>query len=175
MRTARIIQTPQPDAAHCGNLANQRGVVLILVLIMLLLFSILGATVLTSATSELQVTGNYRNQQQTFFTADGILEQGQLSNDIYSVITNTGDIWTGVISYTATGSVTVTPDTVAATGSTNTAQVVAEFVDSGPPPRGSGFDETYQANYYNLDVTGYGPNNTELEINSTIARMQVKP
>lgn len=171
MRSIQGLQLP----AGNGRMNNQRGVVLILVLIMLLLFSIIGATMLTNSTSELQVTGNYRNQQQAFFTADGVLEQSQLSNAIYSAVTTIGDVWTGVISYTAAGVVTVTPNTVVTAGNTNTAQVVAEFIDSGPPPRGSGFDETYQANYFNLDVTGYGPNNTELELNSTIARMQVKP
>ncbi len=171
MRTTQLRPVPLPG----GSLANQQGVVLILVLIMMLLFSILGATVLTSATSELQVTGNYRNQQQAFFTTDGALEQSQLSNAIYGVMTTPEDIWTGVISYTAAGVVTVTPNTLVAAGSTNAAQVVAEFIDSGPAPKGSGFDETYQANYFSLDVTGYGPNNTELEINASIARMQVKP
>lgn len=157
-----------------AGLANQRGVVLIIVLVMLLLFSILGATVLTNSTSELRVSGNYRNQQQSFFAAEGGIEQSSISSAIYSVIQNTGETWTGTIAYNLAGVVTITQNAVAAAGTANTAQVVAENVGSGPPPRGSGFDDTFQANYYDVAVTGYGPNNSETEIDSGIARMQVK-
>lgn len=158
-----------------GVLNNERGMVLIVVLVMLLLFSILGATVLSNSTSELRVTGNYRNQQQAFFAAEGGFEQGQISNAIYSIIPNVGTMWTGTITYTAAGVVTIAQNAVAVAGSVNTAQIVAENIGSGPPPPGSGFDETFQANLYDLDVTGFGPNNTEIEISSCIARIQSKP
>lgn len=156
------------------GLADERGVVLVIVLVMLLLFSILGATLLTNSTTELKVSGNYRNQQEAFFAADGGLEQGQISDAIYSIIPNIGDAWTGVITYTTAGAVTVTQNAVVAAGATNAAQVVAENVGSGPPPRGSGFDDTFVANNYDLDVTGYAPNNTEIGINSGISRIQAK-
>lgn len=157
-----------------GALGNERGMVLIMVLVMLLLFSILGATVLTNSTSELRVSGNYRSQQQAFFAAEGGLEQSQLSNAIFSIIPNMGDTWNGTITYTPAGVVTVTRDAVATAGAINTVQIVAENIGTGPPPKGSGFDETFQANLYDLDVTGFGPNNTEIEISSGIARMQTK-
>ncbi|MBV5340689.1 MAG: pilus assembly PilX N-terminal domain-containing protein [Deltaproteobacteria bacterium] len=163
-----------PVISHEVTLNNERGMVLIVVLVMLVLLSILGATVLTNSTTELRVTGNYRNQQQAFFAADGGFEQGQLSNAIYSVIPNVGDNWTGTISYTTDGVVTITQNAVAAAGAVNTAQVVAENNGSGPMPPGSGYDETFQANLYDLDVTGYGANNTEIEINSSIAKVQQK-
>jgi len=157
-----------------GPLGNERGMVLIVVLVMLLLFSILGATVLTNSTTELRITGNYRNQQQAFYAADGGLEQGQLSNAIYSLIPNVGNDWKGTITFNDANTVTITQNAVAAAGAVNTAQVVAVNIGSGPPPPGSGYDETYQANLYDLDVTGFGPNNTEIEISSSIARMQAK-
>lgn len=156
-------------------LGNERGMVLIVVLVMLLLFTILGATVLTNSTSELRVTGNYRNQQQAFFVAEGGFEQGQVSNAIYSIIPNVGDAWNGTITYTSAGVVTITQNAVAVAGAVNTAQIVAENIGSGPPPPGSGFDETFVANLYDLDVTGFGPNNTEIEISTNIARIQSKP
>lgn len=163
-----------PAISHEVTLKNERGMVLIVVLVMLVLLSILGATVLTNSTTELRVTGNYRNQQLAFFAADGGLEHGQLSDAIYSVIPNVGDIWSGTITYTNAGAVTITRNAVAAVGAVNTAQVVAKNIGSGPPPPGSGYDETFQANLYDLDVTGYGANNTEIEISSSIARMQAK-
>ena len=165
----------RPQEAEKGNgLADNRGVVLVIVLIMLLMFSILGATVLTNSTSELKVSANFRNQQQAFFTADGALEQGHISNAIYSIIPSVGDSWTGVISYSTAGAVTVTQNVAVAAGAVNAAQVVAENISSGPPPRGSGYDDTFVANNYDLEITGYGPNNTAVNINSGIARIQVK-
>jgi Tfp pilus assembly protein PilX len=156
------------------RLEDNRGVVLVIVLIMLLLFSILGATVLTNSTSELKVSGNYRNQQQAFFTADGGLEQGHISDAIYSIIPNVGDEWTGVISYSTAGVVTVTQNAVVAANTVNAAQVVVENISSGPPPRGSGYDDTFVANNYDIDVTGYGPNNTAVNVNSGVAKIQAK-
>ena len=155
-------------------LGNERGFVLIVVLVMLLLLSILGATVLTNSTSELRLTGNYRNQQQGFYAADGGIELGQISDDIYSIIPNAGDTWAGTISFPTAGAVVVTRNAVAVSGAVNTALVVAENIGSGPPPKGSGYDETFLANQYDLNVTGYGPDNTEIEISSGIARMQSK-
>jgi hypothetical protein len=155
-------------------LGNERGIVLIIVLVMLVLLSVLGATVLTNSTSELRVTGNYRNQQQAFFAADGGLEYGQISNAIYSFIPTVGAEWKGTISYN-NAVVTVTKDATAEAGAVNTAQVVVENIGTGPAPKGSGFDDTFQANLYDLDVTGFGPDNTEVEISSNIARMQAKP
>lgn len=164
-----------PPVASCKEtLDNERGIVLIIVLVMLVLLSILGATVLTNSTSELRVTGNYRNQQQALFAAEGGFEQGQISDAIYSMIPNIGETWYGTISYTSAGVVTVTKDAIAEAGAVNTAQVAATNIGSGPPPPGSGFDDTFQANLYDLDVTGFGPDNTEIAINSSIARMQAK-
>ena len=166
--------TTRQEPKQGSGLADNRGVVLVIVLIMLLLFSILGATVLTNSTSELKVSGNYRNQQQAFFTAEGALEQGHISSAIYSVIPSIGDSWTGVISYNPAGTVTVTQNTMVAAGTINAAQVVAENISSGPPPRGSGYDDTFVANNYDLEITGYGPNNTAININSGISRIQTK-
>lgn len=164
-----------PVTKSTSPLNNERGMVLIIVLVMLLLFSILGATVLTNSTSELRVAGNYRNQQQAFFSADGGFEQGMISNAIYSVIPTVGSTWSGTITYTNAGVVTITQNAAAAAGAVNTAQVVAQNIGSGPPPKGSGFDDTFVANMYDLDVVGFGPNNTEIEIGACIARMQSKP
>jgi Tfp pilus assembly protein PilX len=157
-----------------GALANEQGMVLIIVLVMLLLFSILGATVLTNSTSELSVAGNYRNLEQAFFASNGGYEQGQISNAIFSLLQNPGDVWSGTITFTPAGVVAITQNATVTPGTANAAQAVVTYVGSGPPPKGSGFDDTWQANIYDLDVTGYGPNNTEIEINANIARMQAK-
>src|SRR5512137_688914 len=75
-------------------LRNDRGMVLILVLIMLVLLSILGATVLTSTTSDLRVTSNYRNLDDIFYTADAAMDYAQAYGTIYtSILPATATVW----------------------------------------------------------------------------------
>ena len=73
---------------------NDRGMVLILVLIMLVLLSILGATVLTSTTSDLRITTNYRNLEDVFYSADAAMDFAQAHGDIYtSILPATANVW----------------------------------------------------------------------------------
>lgn len=75
---------------------NDRGMVLILVLIMLVLLSILGTTVLTSTTSDLRITTNYRNLGDVFYTADAAMDFAQAHGIIYtSILPATANVWPG--------------------------------------------------------------------------------
>ncbi len=75
-------------------LRNDRGVALILVLIVLLLLSILGATVLTSTTSDLRITGNYRKLDNAFYTAESAMEFAEADGIIYSkLLPATSPVW----------------------------------------------------------------------------------
>lgn len=132
-----------------SSLRNERGATLIIVLVALLLLSILGATVLTSSTSELRVSGNYRNLQEAFFNADGSLEHALVSSD---VLTDTG--WNGFV-YLLNGfpvAATALPANTVAVAVVN-----ADYLGEGKAPRGSGYDESTVANYYEVNVIGRGP------------------
>jgi len=82
------------DTSNCissaiqDHLRNERGVALILVLIMLVVLSILGATILTSTTTDIRIAGNYRNTQDAFFTADAAIDYAKKAEMIYSVVGN---------------------------------------------------------------------------------------
>ena len=157
-----------------GSFANEQGVVLIIVLVMLLLLTILGTTVLTSSTTDMQLAGNYRNQEQAFFLAQGALEHAVLADAIVSAMSDIGQTWTGTITFNA-NAINVATNAVAAVGTQNTAQVTAELVASGTPPRGIGVSaDVFVANYYDVDVIGQGPNNTEVEVNSELYKLQAK-
>jgi type IV pilus assembly protein PilX len=153
-------------------LSNERGVALLLVLVMLLLLSILGVTALKSSTSELSSAGNFRNMMEAFYTADAIQEYSQFNETIYKAMAVPGDSWSGSVVFNSTGIVTVTDGATAPTNSVNTAQVSVVLTGLGPTPRGSGFDETFKGYYYDLEVTGYAPNNSEVAIESKIVRIQ---
>jgi hypothetical protein len=173
-------QLKYEPAAQAGEtpLANEHGVALIIVLVMLLLLTILGASVLTSSTTEIRLAGNIRNQQQALFTSQGALEIALLANDnaIANAMYNVGDVWRGNIAFNA-GNVALTPGGTkdALAGTENTAHVDAEFVNSGTPPRGIGASaDVFVANYYDVNVVGFGPNNSEVEIVSEVYKLQAK-
>lgn len=50
--------------------SNERGAAMIVVLFMLLLLTIIGATLLATSTTDLQIAGNYRNNQKAFYIND---------------------------------------------------------------------------------------------------------
>jgi Tfp pilus assembly protein PilX len=174
----RQLKTVSAGKAGKTPLANERGAVLIIVLVMLSLLIILGTSVLTSSTTEIQLAGNIRNLQQAFFTSQGALEIALLVNNnaVANAMFNVTDTWTGNIAFNA-GAVVVTPGgtKAALAGTQNTAHIEAEFVASGTPPRGVGASaDVFVANYYDVNVVGFGPNNSEVEIVSEVYKLQAK-
>ena len=63
-------------------LGNERGAILIIVLVMLVLLSILGATVFTTTTAELGMSATYRRSQEIFTEADAAIEY-VMTNDAF--------------------------------------------------------------------------------------------
>jgi type II secretory pathway pseudopilin PulG len=168
-------------------LRNERGIALITVLVVLVLLCILGATVLSSSTSELRIVGNYRNLQEAFFAADAVVEFATTNGAIYTSI-----IPGGTASWPAPGGGMILDENGDSTGTpssdTNynvlpmgksTAKVKVDFIETGAVPAGTGSEVDaglgsgtgFKANYFNVSVIATGPNNTEAEIESYIARI----
>jgi len=145
----------QPDIlAH----HNERGAALIVVLVMLLLLTILGTTLLTSSTTDLQIAGNFRNNEEAFYQADATIEFAQTNGTIYTTIIPG-------VQNTYSSSLTI---------GSRTAKYRVEYVGSGPPPAGSGNDETFQANFYVIEATGISANNSRVDVESETARIVPK-
>lgn len=149
--TGKRDQSESTDA----SLQNERGIILVIVLMMLLLLSILGAAVLTSSTSDLRIAGNSRNLEEAFFNADGSLESALINSTILS-----GADWTGFIymALDANNNLVPTAATVLPAGTTALAQVNSAFISEGKAPRGSGYDDSTVADYYDVNIVGTGPN-----------------
>jgi len=146
------------------NSGNNRGVILILSLWMLLLLSILGAFAISTSITEIGIAGNYRNAETAFNTADATVEYAETDVAIFSTIGNGS--WP---SGTGTGT---KPGTNLVPVGSNNADVRVEYMASGLPPVGSGVDVSYfQANYYAVAATGTGPNNAESSIESQVAKI----
>jgi Tfp pilus assembly protein PilX len=188
---------------QCGFLVtarNERGMALILVLIMLVLLSILGATVFTSTTSDLRITSNYRNLEDAFYTADAAMDFAQAHGIIYtSILPATATVWptagAGVIvnddgtmsttvnaAYPDYNRVTVYKD--AAKTIRNFAYIKVDYISTGAVPPGMGTEVDaglgsgtgFKANFYAVNVLaeGQSPNNTHVELESHIVRVVPK-
>lgn len=123
---------------------SERGIALIMVLIVLLLLSILGATIMTSTTSELRMTGNARNSEDAFFAADCALEFTETNGLVFqSIVPNLLDpahSWPPPGEGNSYGGnyQTVTFAAANANGAMSTAHVKVDYVATGPVPPGMG-------------------------------------
>lgn len=178
-------------------LGNERGMALILVLVMLLLLTILGVTVLTSTTADLRITGNYRNSGNAFYTAESAMEFAQSNSLIYSAL-GTASTWplsgAGKI-LNDDGTPSGTPNSKyadynefriykdsAKTQLEGTAHIKVDFTGTGAVPSGLGTEVDaglgggtgFKANFFVVSVIAEGANDTQAEIESQVARIVPK-
>jgi len=159
---------------------NERGMALIVVLIMLLLLTILGASVLSSTVSDLRITGNSRSSIDVFFAADAALEYAQSNSEIYSNMISQGNLkatWPGPVAgqkYPGYAPVAV--------GNLN-AHVKVDYLSTGPVPpdmgtetdSGLGSGSGFVANYYAVSVVGNGSNDeSRAEIEAQVIKLAPK-
>jgi hypothetical protein len=182
------------------TIRNEKGMALILVMIMLVLLSILGVTVFTSTMSDLRITSNYRNLDDAFYTADAAMDFAQAHGIIYtSILPATATLWptagNGVIlnddgSLSATHNATY-PDYNRITIYKDTAKTVSrfahvkvEYLSTGAVPPGMGTEVDaglgsgtgFKANFYAVNVIAEDPsrNNTHVELETHIVRVVPK-
>ncbi len=118
-----------------GILCKERGMVLVLALVMLALLTILGAWAVGTASTDLTIAGNFRSTQNAFYAADAALACAANPDTLtaaYLYIVATGGTaeWSQVVSI-----------------GTVTANIKVDFLGSGPLPPGSRY-------YGELDVNG---------------------
>ena len=184
---------PKGAAGVVAVVNNERGVAIIIVMGMLLLLTILGTTMLASSTSDLRIAGNYRTNQESFYTAEAALKFGESFSDIYSVLypgASTGPTWpasTGGVELnsttfeeTGTSSHKTGYNLITIPGSSKQAFVKVALVGSGKMPAGTGTQEdaglspgnTLKVNNFVVTVITKGdtPTSSEVSLETGIAR-----
>jgi len=161
---------PQPVRSP---LDNERGIALIVAISLLAVMSILGVMLLSASTSEIQLSGNFRNTQEAFYAADRAVEyatqgvaQGETTVDLYndsdaSAVPHRNRVTVGL-----TG---LEPSAVSTADDRNS----VTYIGSGPPPLGGGSDAgDFVAHNYAISVVGVSPTSSANPSRSTL-RAQV--
>lgn len=142
-------------------LKNERGSALIIALLLLAIMSILGTVLMSTATTEIQLSGNYHNTQESFYTADRAIEYSMQSAsggsdvvDLYNDQNNSiasPTLHRNLIDLGQSGLEATTVTTVDDRNSVT-------YISSGAPPVGSGSDASlFQARNYAVDTVGVFP------------------
>jgi hypothetical protein len=152
---------------------NQRGIALVLAMGMLTLMSIIGAMALSTSSTEMGLSGNYKTSQLAFYSTQRAVEYAMTNGDIYAGIgTGSVDLEAGVHPANITGG---TDEAMGLQPRATPDDNRVAFQAAGNLPPGSGSDPTYfEARYYLVNVTGQGPNNSVARVETQIGRIVPK-
>lgn len=157
MRKAHLVQAVN----------NEKGVALVLALVLLFIMGLLGTLIFNTSSTEMQISRNYVERQGAFYAAERGVAYAQSDNNIYTTIGsqlgNSVNIpLAGVNLQAGNTDVDQTKSTVT-------------LVSSGNPPRGAGVDVTqFQANYFAINVRGTGQGNSIENVEAYNARIVPK-
>jgi hypothetical protein len=148
--------------------AGQRGVALILALVMLALLGMLGALALNRSSTELHITGNYRNQQIAYYNADDV--EGQGPNNV-TVLTS---ITPYVVNSYPTG--TGMRQVALPAGAVGEKWVRVEFLCASLLTGGDKGDQEHFLSYHFLvTIRGVGSNGAEYIVESEVSQKGPRP
>ena len=134
-----------------ARLTNQRGVALILALSMLVILSLLGALALSVSTTDIQVSGNLKNQQHSFFAAEAAVEYSMGNGNIVQSVGTTDLNNSPHPTNLSMGGTKLDPDA--------TNRVVSLGAGELPDSLSDRFGrEKFGGAYYTISVTGLGIN-----------------
>jgi hypothetical protein len=149
-----------------GISENERGMALVLVLVMLALLTILGVWAIGTASSDLSMAGNFRNNQNAFFAADAALAYAANPDTLtkaylYTVATGSTAIWSEVISI-----------------GTVTANIKVNYLGSGTLPAGSIYAGDLDVNgnprfhglYFTVNTEGNAANNAVAAVEAAVVQ-----
>jgi Tfp pilus assembly protein PilX len=142
-------------------MTGERGAALVLSLWMLVFLGLLGAMLLAASSVEIRLAANDRDAQTALSVADSAVQYGRSDPAIYTTIGNgTGGTPAGTVN---TASLAI--------GAHTAENVNVTFLTVAPPPLGSGLPANYQAQYFSVQATGVGRNNSRVLVESQVGRI----
>ena len=146
---------------------NERGMALVLALVMLALLTILGVWAIGTASTDLKIAGNFRNTQDAFYAADAALAYATNPDTLttaylYTVATGSTAVWSQVLSIGAV-----------------TANIKVNYLGSGPLPAGSIYDDEVDVNgnprfhglYFAVNTEVNAANNAVVAVEAAVVQV----
>ena len=146
-------------------LKNQRGSMIVVVIMILALLTIFGTVAIRTSNTELGTANSEQIYKMAFFAAETGLTYVEQNPDLYHEQNITGG---GSLSFPDT-----TDDTVKYNlGSRQSFNGAVGYLDSSPVPRGSGYEAgTYTAHNYRIITDGFGPRNSQIQVEAGFYRI----
>lgn len=140
-----------------SRMADEKGIALILTLSMLVILSVLGVIVLTSSTTEVGISGNYKSSQQALYAAERTVEYVMASD---SILKNDPGEEIDLNTETETdGNTYASKVTVGSTGLLSTGENKVRIIGAGEltPALKAKWGPDWKGYYYGINITGSGP------------------
>ena len=132
-------------------LRSEKGMVLIVTMVMLVMLTMLGVYALSTSTTELHIAGNYRNEQIAFYNCN---EAEAYGPNHQAILTH---IVPNVVNSFPSG--TTFQPVVMPSGATGQTQYRVEYICTSQAPPGLGYTSSDTAAYHSLvTIVGKGAN-----------------
>lgn len=147
-------------AQRLPAMSNERGMALVMALVILLILTMIGVTAMSTSTLQEKMAGNVQEQTRAFHAAESGLNQ--------ALNTPGAMVLTGQTSFDFTfGSVS--------TGGVTTSKVVTNFRQSVPPARGSGYSaSSFSAANFDQESTGRAASGATAVVHRGVAQIVPK-
>jgi len=146
-------------------LKNERGSMIVVVIMILALLTLFGTVAITTSNTELVTASSEQIYKLAFFAAESGITYVEQNPDLYHELNITID---GSLSFPDT-----TDDTLKHNlGSRQSFNGTVGYLGSSAVPRGSGYEAgTYTAHNYRIISDGFGPRNSEIQIEAGFYRI----
>jgi type IV pilus assembly PilX-like protein len=163
----------KPGDGYFMAKGNERGMALIMALVLLALLTMLGAWALDTSSTDLKIAGNYRNAQYAFSLADTTTTYATNPNVLTDACVN------HIPACSSFAGANTSYSYPYFLGVSTVATVTVEYLSKGPLPIGSMFDSDVDASgkpkfsgvYFNVIGSGFGPNSATAQIETNVVQV----
>jgi Tfp pilus assembly protein PilX len=146
-------------------LKNHRGSMMVVVIMILALLTVFGTMAITTSNTELETASSEQIYKMAFFAAETGITYVEQNPDLYheeNITVNNS------LSFPDTADNTVKHNL----GSRQSFNGTVGYLGSSPVPRGSGYETgTYTAHNYRIISDGFGPRNSEIQVEAGFYRI----
>jgi Tfp pilus assembly protein PilX len=138
-------------------LKNQRGTIMMVTLILILLATVIGFIAIKTATTGISMAGNYKSGMQAFYTADSVTKYVLANPSTFNMTNYPSSLSTQ--NYTDPGLPGTTVVSALFPALSSNLNSTVTYLQTGIPPSGTG--SKFQANYFIVKTTVKGTNNAQ--------------